>query len=136
MTTIQLIDIRVSDVAEANANSSSSLIDLADTYTFLAIDNNNDGFINRRSELFGEGSGFANLGDFDVNNDNQISTLDSTYLDLSVWQDTNENGITEVGELISLGITNISSISTDFTDVFTDEILDSILGQSDTDNSI
>ena len=136
MTTIQLIDIRVSDVAEANANSSSSLIDLADTYTFLAIDNNNDGFINRRSELFGEGSGFANLGDFDVNNDNQISTLDSTYLDLSVWQDTNENGITEVGELISLGITNISSISTDFTDVFTDEILDSILGQSDTDHSI
>ena len=126
MTTIQLIDIRVSDVAEANANSSSSLIDLADTYTFLAIDNNNDGFINRRSELFGEGSGFANLADFDVNNDNQVSALDSIYDELSLWQDINNNGITEVGELIPIGNTNLTSISTGFTDVLTDEILDSI----------
>lgn len=136
-STIQLIDIRINDVSETNSNSSSSLLDLSDPYTFLAIDNNNDGLIDRSSELFGNEPGFANLADFDVNNDGLISPLDSTYDDLSVWQDINENGITEVGELISLGSTNITSISNEFTDVFPDAILNNtLLVQANTDSDI
>jgi hypothetical protein len=88
---------------------------------FLAMDKNHDGKIGDGSELFGsaflkaDGSkasdGFDALASLDSNHDGHINALDAQFKDLTVWQDSNQDGTTQSGELHSLsdlGITDLS----------------------------
>ncbi len=124
-TATQLIDVTVLDVPE-NRLLTSALrfnpvpVDFAAETTYLVTDNNNNELVDDRSELFGGavGEGFADLASFDSNNDGLINALDLNFADLLVWQDANDNGITDPTELISLAQTGIASVPTDFTDTF------------------
>jgi Ca2+-binding RTX toxin-like protein len=79
----------------------------------LAIDLDNDGFINNHSELFGSGtqSGFAALAAYDTNADGKITELDNQFGDLLVWTDTNQDGQSQASELHTLAILGITQIN-------------------------
>lgn len=79
----------------------------------LAYDANGNGVIDDGSELFGSATedGFTQLAAFDTNGNGFITAADAQWGDLLVWQDANEDGITNVGELMSLSAAGISSIS-------------------------
>ncbi|WP_420863496.1 calcium-binding protein [Algirhabdus cladophorae] len=83
----------------------------------LAIDLNGDGQINNHAELFGTDStdGFSILAGYDSNSDGLITTGDAQFADLLIWQDLNQDGLTDDGELSSLsdlGITEIALAAT------------------------
>lgn len=79
---------------------------------FLAHDRNNDGVIDSHAELFGSMSqdGFSVLSEYDTNLNGLIDSGDDDFSNLIIWQDLNQNGISETGELQSLGYWNIVSI--------------------------
>lgn len=84
---------------------------------FLVIDSNNDGQINDINEMFGgdkRGEGYAKLQLMDTNRDGVISSTDEAFNDLLIWQDANSNGVTDDGELATLGEANIDTISVDY----------------------
>ena len=97
----------------------------------LAIDNNGNGQIDDRSELFGGdvGEGFGKLGTFDSNDDGFVDATDADFSELKVWQDSNENGFTDDGELVALESTKIASLSTSYTDVFSTDAQGNIHGE-------
>jgi|GEM_PF-5307629 len=86
----------------------------------LVRDINDDGKINDASELFGESTakrdgdiakdGFAALSDLDSNNDGIINKDDAAFGELNVWRDSNSDGITQEGELLSMRDIGLSSI--------------------------
>ncbi|MBN2838231.1 MAG: hypothetical protein JXM74_05705, partial [Fusobacteriaceae bacterium] len=88
---------------------------------FLVVDKNFNGKIDDNNELFGEGQvlkngevssgGFQSLADYDNNKDSLININDEIYSQLKIWQDKNQNGVTDDGELISLKELNIKEIS-------------------------
>jgi len=88
----------------------------------LVRDLNDDGRITDGSELFGsfsklsDGSrardGYEALQAFDSNSDGYVDSTDANYLDLMVWRDSNENGVTDQGELSSLADLGISRLGT------------------------
>ena len=71
---------------------------------FLAIDLNGDGIITDHTELFGSAiqDGFSVLNIYDTNLDGVITSADNQFNDLLIWQDINENGVSEAGELQTL----------------------------------
>ncbi len=79
----------------------------------LALDANGDGKINNITELFGDAltDGFDELATLDSNNDKVINSSDAQFTNLRVWQDLDQDGITDTGELKSLAQLNIRSIS-------------------------
>ncbi len=79
---------------------------------FLAIDENRDGRINDIQELLGDNrqSGFTELRGLDSNGDGKISVADQRFSELSIWQDRNQNGQTDSGELRSLASWGITEI--------------------------
>lgn len=81
----------------------------------LALDRNHDGLINNQSELFGDNAtsvdGFANLAQYDTNNDGRIDANDAVYKDIIVWRDENQDGISQPGEKLSLSDFNIVAIN-------------------------
>lgn len=79
---------------------------------FLAVDDNGNGQIDSRAELFGGGvgDGFAKLATFDSNGDGWVDAADAKFAALSIWQDANSNGVTDKGELMSLDAAGISSL--------------------------
>lgn len=81
----------------------------------LALDKNGDGIINDRSELFGDTDGFSdgfdNLSSYDSNDDGVIDTNDEIFDQLLVWQDLNSDGVSDVGEMLTLTQIGIVSIS-------------------------
>ncbi|WP_157223912.1 Ig-like domain-containing protein [Afipia broomeae] len=88
----------------------------------LALDINGNGKIDSGSELFTPNfaggnfaDGLAALASLDSNQDGVVDSKDQAFAKLSVWQDANHNGITDVGELLSLtslGITGIDLAAT------------------------
>ena len=98
----------------------------------LAVDKNNDGKITQQSELFGSEtkSGFEDLRLYDSNNDGVINSSDTDYGKLKVWQDLNENGITDSGELKTLGELGINSINLDVVDLNLEQNQNTITGMS------
>jgi hypothetical protein len=89
----------------------------------LVRDISGDGVINHGGELFGEGTvladgskakdGYQALAALDSNLDGLIDARDAAFGSLQVWTDANGNGITDAGELKSLGSLGITSIALD-----------------------
>jgi hypothetical protein len=89
----------------------------------LVRDLSGDGVINHGGELFGEGTvladgskakdGYQALAALDSNLDGLIDAKDAAFGSLQVWTDANGNGITDAGELKSLGSLGITSIALD-----------------------
>ncbi len=85
---------------------------------FLVHDRNHNGYIDNISEMFSEyydpanaASGFAALATLDTNADGVFSDEDAAYGEVRVWQDVNQNGKTDLGELKSLDRLGIYAIS-------------------------
>lgn len=86
----------------------------------LVFDRDSDGIINDGGELFGDqttledGSiattGFEALAELDSNSDGIINSEDERYAELKIWQDSDSDGFTDEGELISLEEAGISGI--------------------------
>lgn len=87
----------------------------------LVRDINGDGKITDGSELFGDNTilknktkaknAFDALADFDSNQDGKIDSNDENAAQLRVWQDTNQDGISQANELHTLAELEISSIN-------------------------
>ncbi len=94
----------------------------------LCIDRNNNGKIDGQSELFGNTStyadGFANLKQYDSNNDNKITSADTQWSNLRIWVDANSDGLVDAGELKTLSelqITQVNLSSTTLTNTYNNE---------------
>jgi hypothetical protein len=87
----------------------------------LVRDLNGNGVIDSGRELFGIDTiksnnsfatqGFDALKDLDSNADGFITNLDTAFAELKVWQDLNQDGISQAGELKTLTQQGISSTS-------------------------
>ena len=86
----------------------------------LVLDRNQNGLIDDGKELFGSNTllssgkraqnGFEALAEFDENRDGVIDAADSVWSRLQLWQDKNQNGLVDEGELLSLSNTQITAI--------------------------
>lgn len=85
----------------------------------LAIDKNGNGIIDNQSEMFGskDKTGFEELKELDTNGDGIINSNDTDFNKIRLWQDLNENGVTDEGELKTLSEAGIISINTNSTKV-------------------
>jgi hypothetical protein len=84
---------------------------------FLVYDKNGNGVIDDASEMFGTftGSGFADLAQYDDNHDGVIDASDAIWSQLLVWQDLNQDGVSQADELFTLDDEGIASISLEST---------------------
>lgn len=89
----------------------------------LAQDANGNGRIDDRSELFGGEvqDGFAALAQYDSNADGVIDTSDAVFAELLVWQDLNQDGLSQSEELTTLADAGITSI--DLNATFIDQMV-------------
>jgi hypothetical protein len=80
----------------------------------LAMDVNGNGRIDDITELYGDDQmpAFQKLRNIDTNGDNRIDANDAAFAALRIWQDANQDGITQDGELKTLASLDIQSIST------------------------
>jgi hypothetical protein len=86
------------------------------------MDLNGNGSIDSGRELFGDNTqlsnfelaedGFMALADLDTNSDGVIDAQDNQFGELQIWQDLNQDGISQEGELHTLTDLGIESIST------------------------
>ncbi|NFV78772.1 calcium-binding protein [Magnetospirillum aberrantis] len=92
---------------------------------FLVYDRNGDGAINDVSEMFSQymdpnaKTGFTALATVDSNHDGIFNWQDAAFDSVRIWQDLDQDGVTDIGELktlVNLGIVGIeisSSLNTD-----------------------
>ncbi len=99
---------------------------------FLAIDKDGDGKITRQDELFGneKTSGFDILKNYDSNGDGIIDANDTQFSNLRLWQDANENGITDEGELKTLAQAGIKSIKLNPSELNSEQNQNTVTGVS------
>lgn len=72
-----------------------------------------DGFLIANNQVFGINgtSGYQELKAFDSNNDSKITSTDLNFQTLKVWQDSNQDGIIDEEEVLSLDDLNITEIN-------------------------
>ncbi|MFA6971699.1 MAG: YqiA/YcfP family alpha/beta fold hydrolase, partial [Gallionella sp.] len=90
----------------------------------LVRDLNNNGQIDGGGELFGNNTtlasgqkaanGFASLAEVDANLDGTVDSTEATAGGIKIWKDTNQNGITDAGELLTLAQAGVSSLATGY----------------------
>ena len=88
---------------------------------FLVLDRDGNGSIDDGTELFGDATqlyvggkaadGFAALAQEDTNSDGVVNNSDANFSNLRVWQDLNQDGISQEGELKTLAELDIASIN-------------------------
>jgi len=93
---------------------------------WLALDRDGNGLIDTGRELFGvdtlltgtpgvdavyASTGFEALRALDANNDNVFNASDAAFTQVRLWQDTNQDGVSQAGELLTLASKGIASIS-------------------------
>ena len=98
---------------------------------WLVRDLNANGTIDTGAELFGDNTvlsdgstaaeGFAALSDLDSNADGVIDASDAAFGELKVWQDRNQDGVSQADELASLTDLDIASIDLASTDANQDQ---------------
>ena len=86
----------------------------------LVRDTNSNGIVDSGRELFGNNSllpdgslarnGYEALQKLDGNNDGIIDASDAIWNELYLWQDSNSNGVTDKGEMISISQSDIAAI--------------------------
>lgn len=98
---------------------------------WLALDRNGNGVVDNGLELFGNltfqptppagtgKNGFLALAEYDKasnggNIDGKISSADSIFTSLRLWQDSNHNGVSETAELHSLGAMGLQTLELDY----------------------
>jgi Ca2+-binding RTX toxin-like protein len=83
---------------------------------FLALDRNKDGMIDQGVEISflgdkpGARTDLEGLSAFDSNNDDVFDAQDARFSEFLVWQDADEDGVSDAGELKSLAEAGIASI--------------------------
>jgi flagellar biosynthesis regulator FlaF len=87
----------------------------------LVFDRNNNGIIDNGGELFGDQTvmkdgkkaahGFMALKELDTNQDGIFDNKDALYNTVKVWQDLNQDGISQTNELSGLNNANVASIN-------------------------
>lgn len=90
----------------------------------LVYDRNGDGRIESGAELFGNNTflangtkaanGFDALRELDDTHDGRIDARDTAFISLRVWKDTDDDGYTSDGELLTLEQVGVQSIGTDY----------------------
>ncbi|WP_107688597.1 calcium-binding protein [Neisseria wadsworthii] len=93
----------------------------------LVRDLNKNGIIDNGGELFGNNTlmgdgkthakdGFEALSRYDDNGNGQIDAGDFRWKELQIWQDADADGVTDKGELKTLGAMGITSIKLGYTE--------------------
>ncbi|MEQ1738786.1 MAG: hypothetical protein ABL884_02680 [Methyloglobulus sp.] len=92
----------------------------------LVMDKNGNGSIDNGHELFGDAfvkgngqlaaDGFDALASLDGNGDGKVDVGDAQFGNLKVWQDLNQDGLSQAGELFTLAQLGIASINVTSTD--------------------
>lgn len=87
----------------------------------LVRDIDGNGTIDTGRELFGDSTllangktaanGFSALADLDSNSDGVVDATDTAFAELKVWQDANQDGISQTDELKTLAELGISSLA-------------------------
>ena len=134
ITSTKLNNTTYFDHDNNNFKEASSWIDKGDA--FLALDKNSNGLIDNGNELFGNHTisntsfkytddkatnGYEALKAYDLNGDNVIDSKDEIYDKLLLWKDSNQNAITDKGELIKLKDSGIVSIDLNYKQTNIDE---------------
>ena len=93
----------------------------------LVRDLNGNGIIDNGAELFGDNTkladgsfakhGYAALAELDSNGDGIVSAADAAFQTLRVWQDLNQDGISQANELRTLEELGIQSLDVAYKDV-------------------
>jgi pimeloyl-ACP methyl ester carboxylesterase len=88
----------------------------------LVWDRNGNGQIDSGRELFGDSTmksngqlavdGFDALADLDTNADGKINASDANFAQLKVWRDSDQDGVTDAGELSTLSSLGIAGFNT------------------------
>ncbi|MEJ0060772.1 MAG: cadherin domain-containing protein [Terricaulis sp.] len=82
----------------------------------LVLDRNGDGRINSGAEisfigdLSGARSDLEGLRAFDSNGDGVFGVADARFAEFQIWQDANQDGVSQAGELATLGARGIASV--------------------------
>lgn len=83
----------------------------------LVLDRNHDGRINDGTEISfmgdkpGAASDLEGLAAYDSNRDGLLSALDTRFAEFQVWQDANQDGVSQENELASLAARGIDHIA-------------------------
>jgi hypothetical protein len=87
----------------------------------VVLDLDGNGSIDTGRELFGDNTllsdgtratnGFAAIAQHDANADGKINSQDAVYSQLRIWQDANQDGTSQAGELHTLAELGIASIN-------------------------